>query len=74
MGRIKSAMIRKAAKDLVANVEGFSVDFENNKKMLKDIFHYKSVRNKVAGWIVQLVKQQTQGEQHVERGAVENIA
>ncbi len=57
MGRIKSAMIRKAARELVATSEGFSTDFEQNKKLLKDVFPYKSTRNKVAGCIVQLVKQ-----------------
>ena len=56
MGRIKSAMIRKAARELVATVDGFSGDFENNKKLLKSVFPYKSTRNKVAGCVVQLVK------------------
>lgn len=60
MGRIKSAMIRKAARELVVTAEGFSTDFENNKKMLKEIFPYKSMRNKVAGCIVQLVKKNNQ--------------
>jgi|WetSurMetagenome_2_1015567.scaffolds.fasta_scaffold482521_2 ribosomal protein S17E len=57
MGRIKSAMIRKAANDLVVTVEGFTTDFENNKKLLNHVFPYKSTRNKVAGCIVQIVKQ-----------------
>mgnify|MGYP003395339338 CR=1 FL=1 len=54
MGRIKSAMIRRAARELVAAESGFSSDFENNKALLKNIFPYKSTRNKVAGCIVQL--------------------
>ena len=57
MGRIKSAMIRKAANDLVVTTEGFTTDFTNNKKLLNHVFPYKSVRNKVAGCVVQIVKQ-----------------
>ena len=58
MGRIKSTMIRKAARELVETAEGFNSNFENNKKLLKGTMPYKSVRNKVAGAIVVLKKQQ----------------
>lgn len=68
MGRIKSAMIRKAARELVDTTEGFNDNFEHNKKMLNGVFHYKSVRNKVAGAIVQMKKVKTK-EQHVEQPA-----
>lgn len=58
MGRIKSAMIRRAARELVETTQGFSTDFESNKRLLKGTIHYKSVRNKVAGCITGLIKQQ----------------
>lgn len=58
MGRIKSTMIRKAARELVETAEGFNSNFENNKKLLKGTMPYKSVRNKVAGAIVVLKKRQ----------------
>lgn len=58
MGRIKSTMMRKAARELVDTVEGFSTDFENNKKLLQGTVPYKSVRNKIAGAIVVMKKQQ----------------
>jgi len=56
MGRIRSGMIKKAARELAGTTEGFTEDFENNKKLLKGTMHYKSVRNKVAGAIVVLKK------------------
>ncbi len=58
MGRVKSLMIKKAAQELHKTLPEFSDDFEHNKKLLKGSIHYKSVRNKVAGEIVCLVKKQ----------------
>jgi ribosomal protein S17E len=58
MGRVKSLMIKKAAQELFATLEGFSEDFEKNKKLLNDTMPSKSVRNKVAGGIAHLAKQQ----------------
>ncbi len=58
MGRIKSAMIRKAAREIVETAPGFSTDFEHNKKLLSGSMHYKSVRNKVAGCITSMLKKQ----------------
>jgi len=58
MGRIKSAMTRKAAREIVATAEGFNSNFENNKTLLKGTMPYKSVRNKVAGEIVNLKKKE----------------
>ncbi|MBU0761237.1 MAG: 30S ribosomal protein S17e [Nanoarchaeota archaeon] len=60
MGRIKQLMIKKAARELFATVEGFSEDFEKNKKLLKNTMPSKSVRNKVAGGIVRLATQERQ--------------
>jgi len=59
MGRIKSAMIRRAARELYEGVEGFTTKFEHNKKLLEKVIYYKSVRNRVAGTIVGLAKKQT---------------
>ena len=62
MGRIKILMVKKAARQLYESVEDFSDDFEHNKKLLKGTLHFKSVRNKVAGGIVVLVKKEKQKE------------
>ena len=62
MGRIKSTMIKKAASELFTASEGFSEDFERNKKILKDTMPSKSVRNKVAGQLTRLAKKKRQKE------------
>lgn len=54
MGRIKSLMIKKAAKQLLGGENIFNEDFEHNKKVLQDRMPSKSIRNKVAGYISRL--------------------
>ena len=56
MGRIKSTMIKKTAKQLLLKGAPFTSDFEKNKKVLKDTMPSKSIRNKVAGYIAHLLK------------------
>mgnify|MGYP001618322462 CR=1 FL=1 len=58
MGRIKSLMIKRAARQLMAGVDSFSGDFDTNKKLLKNTMQYKSTRNKVAGYISRVKKKQ----------------
>jgi len=57
MGRIKTTVIKKTALKLHEEMEGFSENFEQNKKLLKDTMPSKLVRNKIAGQLVRLVKQ-----------------
>ena len=60
MGRIKTREIKRIARQLVEKYpDKFSPDFETNKQVLKDlgIFTSKKMRNKVAGYIVRLMKQ-----------------
>lgn len=59
MGRVRQTYIKRLAKDLVsADEERFSDDFDENKEELKDIADFKSkkLRNRVAGYIVRVVK------------------
>lgn len=57
MGRIKSKIIKRTAFQLAEQEPAFTEDFENNKKILKNVFFGKKLRNKVAGHIVRLRKQ-----------------
>ncbi len=57
MGRIKSKIIKKTAAQLAEQEPAFTTDFEINKKILKNAFFSKKVRNRVAGHIVRLKKQ-----------------
>lgn len=62
MGRIKSLMVKKSAKKLVAEQTVYNGTFEHNKKLLHGQFPSKPIKNKIAGYITRLIrmKQQTQ--------------
>ena len=65
MGRIKSKMIKKAAKQLYEEIEGFNENFDHNKALLKGTMPYKSMRNKVAGGIVRLATNEMKKKKRV---------
>ena len=55
MGRIKSTLVKRTAKELIKNKEaGFNESFEDNKKLLVGILPSKRIRNRVAGYIARL--------------------
>ena len=57
MGRIKSLMVKKAAKQLIAQKTEFTESFEENKRILGNkSMPSKPIRNKVAGYITRLVR------------------
>ncbi len=59
MGRIRSKWIKNMAEALVAkNPDKFTIDFENNKKMLEamKLVDDKPIRNKIAGYIVTVIE------------------
>ena len=60
MGRIKSALVKRTAKNLLKEENQFSEDFDNNKKLLSNNMPSKTLRNKIAGYISRLKKQQRQ--------------
>jgi len=70
MGRIKSLMVKRAAKQLL-DEKVFNTDFENNKKVLKDTMPSKPVKNKIAGYIARLLKfrAQKQAEEQPKQAA-----
>lgn len=57
MGRIKSTLIKRTARQLVeSDAEAFSEDFEDNKKSLGSTLPSKRLRNKVAGYVGRINK------------------
>ena len=58
MGRIKSALVKRTAFKLMKEVDGFNGEFENDKKMLGSTMPSKKLRNKIAGYIARLRRQQ----------------
>jgi len=62
MGRVKSALIKRTAKNLLKEENVFSENFEKNKKLLADTMPSKRLRNQIAGYIARLKKQEKQEE------------
>jgi len=58
MGRIKSTLVKRTSKELLKEDHGFSKDFEKDKKILGKTMPSKRIRNKIAGYIARLKKQE----------------
>ncbi|MHA1727163.1 MAG: 30S ribosomal protein S17e [Promethearchaeota archaeon] len=59
MGRVRPVFIKKISKELISKYsESFTDDFGKNKKILEQfvIIQSKLIRNRIAGYIVHLVK------------------
>jgi ribosomal protein S17E len=58
MGRIKTTMVKRATFELMKQDIPFGEIFEENKKLLKNTMPSKKVRNKIAGYIARLKRQE----------------
>ncbi len=56
MGRIKSIMVKRAARQLLERENSFSSDFTRNKRLLNDTMPSKPIRNRIAGYMARLLK------------------
>ena len=54
MGRIKSLLVKRTARNLLTEDNKFSEDFERNKKVLGPNMPSKKMRNKIAGYVSRL--------------------
>ncbi len=68
MGRIKSLMVKRAARQLL-NEDVFNGEFENNKKYLRNTMPSKPIRNKIAGYISRLMKAKAQKQAEEAKAA-----
>lgn len=58
MGKIKSKMMRRTSEALLKEDIPFNEDFENNKKILGRTMPSKKLRNRIAGLIARMKKQE----------------
>lgn len=58
MGKIKSKMMRRTAENLLKEDIPFEKDFEKNKKILGETMPSKKLRNRIAGLISRMKKQE----------------
>lgn len=59
MGRVRPRHVKRLAKNLVDDHEGeFEEDFEHNKEKLKEMdeIESKKLRNRVAGYMVRVIR------------------
>ncbi|RMD46057.1 30S ribosomal protein S17e [Candidatus Pacearchaeota archaeon] len=57
MGKIRSALIKRTAKQLIKEApDAFDTTFEANKKALGNTMPSKKMRNRIAGYITRLKK------------------
>lgn len=55
MGRIKSLLVKRTAKNLLKEENRFTSKFEDNKRLIGNTsMPSKSIRNKIAGYITRL--------------------
>ncbi len=58
MGKIKTTMVKRAARELLARDDlTFTTEFEHNKNLLGSTMPSKKVRNRIAGYIARLEQQ-----------------
>ncbi|BBL62871.1 30S ribosomal protein S17e [Methanobrevibacter arboriphilus] len=61
MGNIRTSFVKRTSKELIEIHQGvFTTDFDENKKLVaeKSTVSTKHLRNKIAGYVTRLVKQQ----------------
>ena len=56
MGRIKSKLIKRTGRSLLAEPNSFNSQFEDNKQIIKGLTPSKKMRNQIAGYITRLKK------------------
>ncbi len=57
MGNIRTTFIKNLSEELVKKYpDELTADFEKNKGFLKKVIESKSLRNKIAGYVVNLKK------------------
>lgn len=67
MGRVKSALIKRTAKNLLKEENKFTHKFEDDKHLLGNLMPSKRLRNKIAGYIGRLKQQEADRETEKKR-------
>ena len=67
MGKIKTRLIKRTAKNLMNKNLEFDEKFEKDKKILGKEMPSKKVRNQIAGYIARIKKREKQEIQETEK-------
>ena len=63
MGKIKSRMVKRTAENLINKDVGLREDFERNKNIIGKQAPSKKLRNKIAGYISRLKRQEREKQE-----------
>ena len=66
MGKIKSKLMRKTSNELLKRDLDFSKDFERNKVILGKTMPSKRLRNKIAGLLSRMKRQEEKARLEIE--------
>jgi len=58
MGRVKTTLVKRTARDLLKEENVFTKDFNRNKKVLGNTLPSKRIRNMIVGYIARIKKRQ----------------
>lgn len=58
MGRVKTTLVKRTARDLLKEENIFTKDFNRNKKVLGNTLPSKRIRNMIVGYIARIKKRQ----------------
>ena len=67
MGRIKSTLIKRTARSLKKESSNFNGKFENNKNILGSTMPSKRLRNRIAGYITRLVRNEQKKKESMRK-------
>jgi ribosomal protein S17E len=66
MGKIKTKLIKRTSKSIVAGNVEVSMEFKENKKILKHGMPSKKVRNQIAGYLTRISKNKEKEKKTLE--------
>ncbi|HPD81585.1 MAG TPA: hypothetical protein PK357_00615 [Candidatus Pacearchaeota archaeon] len=66
MGKIKSKMMRKTSKEIMKEDINVGKDFEQNKAILGNTMPSKRMRNRIAGLLSRMKKQEEKAKKELE--------
>jgi len=66
MGKIKTKLIKRTAKNLMDQEIEFTEDFDKNKNILGDTMPSKKIRNQIAGYLVRLKIQEKEKKESLD--------
>ena len=68
MGRIKNSLVKRTARSLMKEQNAFTDKFEESKKLLGNSMPSKRLRNRIAGYIARLKKQESEKAEKLKSG------